>query len=407
MASSRAMFWRIVRRQLMANRGRLFVVLLALATGAAITAALLNVQIDAKRRLSSEFRAFGANVIITPREGTTDGSSPNTISTSVLSSLPNRNDGHLVYEGAFLYAIDKVSEVHNQTQRGGMPVNAVIVGYGFRGHDIHDILPGSTVSQLKDIPTDMIYCSAGEIIAKKMRLQVGGHLSIGSNGDSCLLTSIERFGGPEDGQIFTSPWLVGRLKWPEKVQKNVIDWPVFPWPDQIQVIELNVPGSPRSVEAYVADVATKFPSLHVRPIRQFSEAQGRIYGKINGLLTATVVLVLILTALCVMAAMTNVAMERRNDVGLMKAIGGATRRVLRLFLTEAALLGLTGGLIGAAIGIALSIGLGKAVFGLAARPRLIVYPISVALTVIVAIASSYPLRRLASVRPASVFRGEA
>jgi len=108
-----------------------------------------------------------------------------------------------------------------------------------------------------------------------------------------------------------------------------------------------------------------------------------------------------------MAAMTNVAMERKNDVGLMKAIGGATRRVLRLFLAEAALLGLAGGVIGAAAGIFLSIGLGKAVFGVAARPRLIVYPVAVALTVIVAILSAFPLRRLASIRPAAIFRGEA
>ena len=125
------------------------------------------------------------------------------------------------------------------------------------------------------------------------------------------------------------------------------------------------------------------------------------------MLTATVGIVLLLTALCVMAAMTNVAMERKMDVGLMKAIGGSMRRVLRLFLAEAALLGLAGGVIGAAAGIFLSIGLGKAVFGVAARPRLIVYPVAVALTVIVAIISAYPLRRLASIRPASVFRGEA
>jgi putative ABC transport system permease protein len=104
--------------------------------------------------------------------------------------------------------------------------------------------------------------------------------------------------------------------------------------------------------------------------------------------------------------MTNVAMERKNDVGLMKAIGGSVRRVLRLFLAEAALLGLAGGLIGAAAGIVLSIGLGKAVFGVAAQPRLIVYPISVVLTVIVAIFAAYPLRRLVQIRPASVFRGE-
>ena len=149
--------------------------MLALATGAAITAALLNLQVDAKRRLTTEFRAFGANVIITPRAKITDGFSPNMISTSVLNSLPSRNDGHLVYEGAFLYAIDKVSEVNKQTHLDGPPVNAVIVGHGYRGHDIHDILPGETVSQLKDIPTDMIYCSAGEMIAKKMRLEVGSH----------------------------------------------------------------------------------------------------------------------------------------------------------------------------------------------------------------------------------------
>src|SRR5439155_1229590 len=129
----------------------------------------------------------------------------------------------------------------------------------------------------------------------------------------------------------------------------------------------------------------------------------KIYAQISGLLTATVAIVLLLTGLCVMAAMTNVAMERKMDVGLMKAIGGSMRRVLRLFLAEAALLGFAGGIIGAAAGIFLSIGLGKAVFGVAARPRLIVYPVSVALTVTVAILSAFPLRRLAGIRPASVF----
>jgi len=47
------------------------------------------------------------------------------------------------------------------------------------------------------------------------------------------------------------------------------------------------------------------------------------------------------------------------------------------------------------------------VFGVAAQPRWIVYPVSVGITTIVSIASAFPLRRLASVRPASVFRGEA
>jgi putative ABC transport system permease protein len=161
------------------------------------------------------------------------------------------------------------------------------------------------------------------------------------------------------------------------------------------------------IQNYVASLRQRLPDVDVRPIRQFTEGEAKIYDRISGILSATVGLVLVLTGLCVMAAMTNVAMERRNDVGLMKAIGGATRRVVRLFLAEAAILGLTGGVLGAAIGILLSMWLGKAVFGVAAQPRLIVYPVAVALTIVVAIASAYPLRRLANIRPASVFRGEA
>ena len=48
---NRSMFWRVLRRSVFANRGRLFVILLALGAGSAVTAALLNLQIDAKRRI--------------------------------------------------------------------------------------------------------------------------------------------------------------------------------------------------------------------------------------------------------------------------------------------------------------------------------------------------------------------
>ncbi len=177
-------------------------------------------------------------------------------------------------------------------------------------------------------------------------------------------------------------------------------------PDQVSLIQLSVPGTPREIREYIAALAQKIPGADVHGLRQFTDAEAKIYDRISGLLTATTILVLALTGLCVMAAMTNVAMERKGDVGLMRAIGGATRRVMRLFLAEAALLGLTGGLVGAAAGLLLSVWLGKTVFGVAARPRLIVYPVSVALTIIVAILSAYPLRRLANISPASVFRGE-
>jgi len=210
--------------------------------------------------------------------------------------------------------------------------------------------------------------------------------------EACRVAGFYQTGGPEDDRVTIGLRAAQRLA---------------DLPGRISAIELIVPGTPREVQTYISELQRVLPDADVRPIRQFTEAQAKTYGRISGLLSATVGIVLLLTGLCVMAAMTNVAMERKMDVGLMKAIGGSMRRVLRLFLAEAALLGLAGGLIGAALRIVLSMGLGKAVFGVAARPRLIVYPVAVALTIIVAILSAFPLRRLASIRPASVFRGEA
>src|SRR2546428_2110829 len=60
------MFWRILWKLFRASRGRLGVALLALGSGAAVCSALLNLQLDAERKLTREFRSLGANVVVAP-----------------------------------------------------------------------------------------------------------------------------------------------------------------------------------------------------------------------------------------------------------------------------------------------------------------------------------------------------
>jgi len=404
LSTNRSMFWRIVRRLLFAHRARLFVILLALVAGATITAALLNLQIDAKRRLTSEFRAFGANAIVTPHDSASPGfgSSASTLDASLYEQIPEKDGADLVAKASLLYGIATAApwNEHTQMQDSSRAQSVVAVGYHMFAHAFADILPSTASPEesgrearfgVRDVRISS--CTFGEQLAKQLGVHIQQFVELQAEGERviCAVDGIRRFGGPEDGQV----WL-----WLRPAQK------LLNQEGRTSVVALNIPGNPSSVQRYLGTLQAALPDVDVRPIRQFTEAQAKIYSRISGLLNFTVALVLVLTALCVMAAMANVAMERRNDVGLMKAIGGARRRVLRLFLTEATLLGLIGGVIGAAAGIALSIYLGKAVFGLAARPRLIVYPVAVALTVIVAILSAYPLRHLAGVRPASVFRGE-
>jgi putative ABC transport system permease protein len=365
MSQSRPMFWRIVRRLIAANRGRLAVILLALGAGATVSAALINLQVDAKRRLSAEFRSFGANVIVAPRD--TGIQQTSTIPETLLEKIKSTAHGQ-IDTAPILYFI------------GGIALSEV-------PKDSTEAIVAGTASST---------CAVGTRLATQMNLRLQQEIWLSSRfhqgRESCRIAAIESTGGPEDDQVRIPLAVAQRL--------NGV-------PGQVSMIQVTVPGARSEIEQFVTDLQKRIPEADVHGVRQLTEAEGKIYERISGLLSATVAVVLILTTLCVMAAMTNVAMERKNDVGLMKAIGGATRRVLRLFLAEAATLGLIAGVIGAAAGLALSVVLGKAVFGVAAQPRFIVYPVVVALTIIVAVAGAYPLRRLAGIRPASVFRGEA
>jgi putative ABC transport system permease protein len=377
------MFWRVLRRSVFANRGRLFVILLALGAGAAITAALLNLQVDAKRRITSDFASFGPNAIIVPRESDSALASGATLPEAIFDQLSLGGP----FEGAraSLYLIAEASSAASPQKS----FRVVLAGTRTLGPK-KSIAALSSESQSYDSNQ---HCFAGGRLAVRMHVQASDEVILrnGEREEPCGIALIWQHGDAEDDQILPTLGAAQRLSG---------------LPGRASVIQLTLRGTSRELNSYIAQLQQRFPDVVVRPIRQFTEGEARLYTKISGILTATVAVVLLLTALCVMAAMTNVAMERRNDVGLMKAIGGSVRRVLRLFLAEAALLGLAGGLIGAAVGIIISIGLGKAVFGVAAQPRLIVYPISVALTVIVAILAAYPLRRLVHIRPAAVFRGE-
>jgi putative ABC transport system permease protein len=380
------MFWRIVRRLITANYGRLFVILLALGAGAAITAALLNLQIDAKRRLTTEFRALGANVIVAPRDVNAN-SGGGTLEQTVLAELPTENSGKHVPAVAFLYVIGEVAkagEIHHQA--------AVIAGT--EGKGLTQVRPGRRTEHSAELEKDPAACEIGAKAATQFKVHVGDSLHLRNQGRqaTCRVFAVVATGGAEDTQIFTKL----------STSQTLADLP-----GRISLVQLSVTGTPDSIQRFIAALSQRLPGADVRGIKQLAEAEGKLYNRISGLVSTTVVIVLLLTSLCVMAGMSNVAIERKNDVGLMKAIGGSVHRVVRLFLAEAILMGIVGGLIGSAFGILGSIWLGKTVFGVAAQPRWIVYPVSVGITIIVSVASAFPLRRLASIRPANVFRGEA
>ena len=67
------MFWRLWWRAVSVKRSQAALALGSLAVGAAITSMLLNLYGDVRRKMTEDFRSYGANVVIAPASTGTAG----------------------------------------------------------------------------------------------------------------------------------------------------------------------------------------------------------------------------------------------------------------------------------------------------------------------------------------------
>ncbi len=380
------MFWRVLWKLLRASRGRLAVALVALAGGAAVCSALINLQFDAERKLTREFRTLGANVIVSPPRGAASGEAEAALlDEPVMKQISAMRTPQVLAAAPYLYVVARVPAEDGE--------QSVIVAGTWLDEARRMSSWWKVEGQWVETRSDLARCLVGSNAAQRLGLTAGSQLELRSADRSAVLTvaGVASAGGTEDNQVFVNLPVAQQLAG---------------LPGRVGLVQLSVAGSPARIEAFTKRLAAALPGLEVRPLRQLAEAEGYLLGRIRLLIFLTVVLILALTALCVLATMAALAMERRRDVGLMKALGGSMSRVVRLFLTEAGSLGVLGGLIGYAVGIVLSRWIGRSVFGVAISPRWEVLPLTVALTVGVALAGAAPLRLLGRVRPAAILREE-
>jgi putative ABC transport system permease protein len=151
----------------------------------------------------------------------------------------------------------------------------------------------------------------------------------------------------------------------------------------------------------------QLPGIEVRAIRQVAEGEGRILTRIGSLMWLITFAALFAAALAVGATSATTVLERRSEIGLMKALGASSRAVGSFFLVEQLFLALLGGIAGYAIGLALARALGIGIFGFAPAIRLILFPVVLVLAAVVALLGSLvPLGHASRVEPALVLRGE-
>jgi len=385
------MFKRLLFHLLRGNRVRLTVALLALVSGGAVISALINLDLDVTHKLTQEFRSLGANLVISaPQTATSAPGAPSLIDESAIQSLhrhlqrDENNQQRSVVVAPYLYLVARA---------GANPGQPVVIA-GTWLDRISQMEPWWKIAGTGNLSrTDLSHCLIGRNVSRSLGLTTGSTVTLHDRGQSVslIIAGVADTGGSEDNQIFASLPVVQTLAG---------------LGGKIELIQLSVPGSENQVRAVANHLQAVLPALDVKPIPQITEAEGNLLQRIRFLIFSTGLLILVLTVLCVLATMAALAMERRRDVGLMKALGGSIQKVVGLFLAEAGVLGAVGGILGYALGMALSVWMGHRVFGASISPRWEVLPVTVVLMLGVALAGALPLRLLGNVRPAVILRGE-
>jgi putative ABC transport system permease protein len=379
LAASRAqaphpsMFLRMLVRAAVLRRGRATSALLAVVVAAAVATAMLTLFVDVQAKLHREFRNYGANIILTSRDG---ASLPADTLARVESAVAGRG---LVAPFAMIVA----------RTDDGQPV--VVAGTDFdrvrpldRWWSV-DTWPSSPRQALIGVRARSAI-SPGNAAAKNQpfNLSFQGHV--------IHLTPVGsvQTGAAEDSRIYLS-------------LSDFVAWTGV----QPSTIEVAANGSADEVTSIMRQLSQAVPAADVHPVRQIIEGEARVLGKTRATLLAASVLIILTAALCVLSTLMGWVFDRRRDFAIMKALGASQRLLSGFFAAEAAALGAAGAVIGYVVGIGIAAWIGRANFHAPVVPRFTVLPVVVAVSIVVTLLSAIlPISLLRRVQPAVILKGE-
>jgi len=437
------MFTRLVGESFVRNPRRKVVTAAALAVGMAVATATLSVALEVGDRMAREFRSLGANLVVTPQSDSLpleiggldyrpvdegaylreanlgkiktifwrhnvlgftpfldvpvtvrDAPADSSVAHSMPATLIGTWYRHPVLVPDGTTFATGVSLTHPYWKIKGAwfrdDSSEAVVGASFAARYPGAVTPGKTVEVA--VP--------GSDPGKRVTLRITGIVTTGEAEDQAILVPLSvaqsLSGHPgEFRQLFVSALTKPADALSERDPKSLTPTEYDRW----------------FCSPYISSISYQIgqvlPGSDIRAIRRVADSEGKILSHVSTLLWIVTLAALFAAALAVAATSATTVLQRRAEIGIMKAIGATNGLVGGIFLAEQLLLALAGGVIGFTGGLWLARILGSSVFGTPAEPRFVLLPIILGLAAIVSIAGSLiPLRRAALIDPAPILRGE-
>lgn len=426
------MFFRMLLSAVFRRRSRAVMAVVASLVGAATLSCLAMICIAVPQQMNQEMRAYGANLIVTPLADSENGKS-------------GIDDAMVEHTTEMVSA--KGSEKHATYRYENVRVNAapyVMAGVNpaqVRNLNHHWVVDGSWPSAGKVL--------VGRDVADAMGLKVGGSTTIGyrasdnaaSSGqasqpgtDGTDGTAQSGTGGTSDGQ--TSSGSTGAQQTQNgHVSSDIMDTSgtefrvagiVDTGGSEDSIIYAlagdvdKLTGSTRGVDVIeyssgasdltaLVNSINDMTSMHVKAqqVTKITASDTRVITMLQTLFWIVSLVVLVFTLVGVGTTISSIVSQRRNEIGLRKALGASSHAIGVEFYVESAVYGLLGGLLGTATGYGMARWLCATVFERSIGFNWWLAVVSVVFSALVAVVASIPpVHRATRIEPAVVLREE-
>lgn len=426
------MYGRIVRKSFKIRKKRIILAAIAVIMGASLISALAGVYLNIEEKVGKELSSYGANIIVKPKDDDIQLEIGGVNYSSGRQQKFLREDELYKIKKIFWkYNILGFSPYMSTVVKDSKGESVVLTGTWFdREIDVPDeafktarvgvktIAPwwtvdGEWVEDKENKPEAIL----GAAVAKQLKYKTGDTIQVNYKNKKIDLkiVGILHTGGEEENQVFTNLSIVQDLmEAPGKISEIKVSAAITPEDDfakkdiskmtKEEYIRWYCTPYIRSIALQIEEVITGSDAI---PIEQIASAQGKFLKKIKLMMLLISLVAVIASALGVMTAMTTSILERRKEIGIIKAVGSQTTQVLTMFLGEAAAIGVVGGIAGYGAGVGLAQLIGDVVFNSRVTFNIAIFPVTIIIAIIISLAGSIiPIRNAIKIDPIIVLRGE-
>ena len=411
--TNRRMFATMLWGAVFRRRSRAIMAVIAVLVGAATLFCLAAVCIAVPQQMNEEMRSYGANLIVTPSDSGASGAKSDGISSAMAKNVNALVGGeHSAKSAAYRYESVRINsapytlagittaDVKALNRHWNVTGDWPRKGNVMLGRDVADALGVKIGSRItigyRASDNGGSASSEGALGQSESDVKRDGRVSsdiMDTAGTEFRVAGIVDTGGNEDEIVYAVNGDIAKLAGSTR-GADVIEYSVNAVGSDLDAIVKSLNANPNT-------------GVKAQTVTKITSSDTRIITMLQTLFWIVSLVVLVLTLVGVGTTISSLVSQRRNEIGLRKALGASARAVGTEFYVESAIYGLVGGLLGTALGYLLARVLCQTVFDRAIGFNWLLGVASLMLSVLIAVlASVSPVRRATRIDPAVVLREE-